>query len=82
MLGPPNADRWPGLMDMPDWGKAPVAEERANQLMAKMAEMHKCSEAAFDLLGRMIDYNPDTRITASEILEHRYFKEQPLPSLK
>jgi len=81
VLGPPNAARWPGLMDMPDWGKFQVPEDRPNVLAAKMAEMRKSSHAAFDLLSRMIDYNPDTRITASEILDHEYFKEQPLPSL-
>jgi hypothetical protein len=33
----------------------------------------------FDLLCRLLDYNPTTRITALQALEHKYFKEDPVP---
>jgi serine/threonine protein kinase len=35
------------------------------------------SEAGFDLLNRMLAYNPEWRITAREALHHRYFDEKP-----
>ena len=37
---------------------------------------------ALDLLCRMIEYDPQKRITASEALDHAYFKQSPLPAKK
>ncbi|KAL2834857.1 Serine/threonine-protein kinase ssn3 [Aspergillus cavernicola] len=38
-------------------------------------------EDGFDLLSRLLDYDPTTRITASEALEHPYFKNGgPIPA--
>jgi serine/threonine protein kinase len=31
--------------------------------------------AAIDILTRLLDYNPETRLTASQALEHPYFLE-------
>ncbi len=36
---------------------------------------------AFQLLARMLDYNPSTRLTAEQALRHEYFtQQQPLPT--
>ena len=35
---------------------------------------------ALDLLDKLLVLNPNKRITATEALEHRYFKEKPLAS--
>ena len=37
---------------------------------------------AFDLLCKMVEYDPNKRITASQALDHPYFKEDPLPGIK
>lgn len=37
------------------------------------------SDAGFDLLTRMLDMNPATRISAEEALAHRWFEESPRP---
>ena len=34
---------------------------------------------AYDLLSRMLEYDPRKRITAAQALEHEYFKMEPLP---
>ena len=36
-------------------------------------------ENGFKLLASMLDYNPDTRITADEALVHHYFADKPNP---
>lgn len=38
----------------------------------------KCDETAFDLLSKMLVYNPNKRISASEALRHPYFNEKPI----
>jgi serine/threonine protein kinase len=40
------------------------------------------SLSGFDLLERMLEYDPSKRITAAEALEHQYFKEWPYPTMK
>jgi serine/threonine protein kinase len=37
------------------------------------------SEQGFDLLSRLLSFNPKKRITAAEALSHPWFKESPLP---
>ena len=37
------------------------------------------SDAGFDLLSRLLTYDPKKRITAEEALNHRWFTELPLP---
>ncbi|KAJ1677474.1 cyclin-dependent protein kinase [Spiromyces aspiralis] len=43
------------------------------------ASGHSKSVQGYKLLERMLDYNPETRITAKEALEHPYFSEDPIP---
>eukprot|EP00298_Acanthocystis_sp_HF-20_P008396 c17656_g1_i1.p1 GENE.c17656_g1_i1~~c17656_g1_i1.p1 ORF type:complete len:368 (+),score=132.45 c17656_g1_i1:26-1129(+) len=37
------------------------------------------TEAGYNLLLRLLDYNPETRITAEKALAHPFFTESPLP---
>lgn len=34
---------------------------------------------AIDLMARMLDYNPATRATAEECLQHEWFRMEPRP---
>eukprot|EP00163_Fabomonas_tropica_P032089 TRINITY_DN790_c0_g1_i7.p2 TRINITY_DN790_c0_g1~~TRINITY_DN790_c0_g1_i7.p2 ORF type:complete len:153 (-),score=33.80 TRINITY_DN790_c0_g1_i7:160-618(-) len=36
----------------------------------------------YDLLSKMLEYDPDKRITAEEALKHDWFKQGPLPAKK
>lgn len=40
------------------------------------------SEAGFDLLNKLLTYDPEKRITAEEALNHQWFQEVPLPKSK
>ncbi|CAN1312276.1 Cyclin-dependent kinase D-1 [Linum perenne] len=39
---------------------------------------HFCSEDALDLLSKMFTYDPNSRISVQQALEHRYFSSAPL----
>jgi len=39
----------------------------------------RLSEKGFDLLNRLLTYDPEKRIPAAEALKHPYFEESPLP---
>ncbi|KXS22468.1 Pkinase-domain-containing protein [Gonapodya prolifera JEL478] len=44
---------------------------------------HFRSERGFDLLARMLEYDPNKRITAEQALQHSYFlQEEPQPIMK
>ena len=40
------------------------------------------SEAGFDLLNRLLTYDPEKRISAEDALNHEWFRELPLPRSK
>jgi len=40
------------------------------------------SDAGFDLLNKLLTYDPEKRITAEEALNHEWFREVPLPKSK
>lgn len=42
---------------------------------ALFTEITRNNKAAFDLLFRLLDYNPNRRISAAHALEHAYFKQ-------
>eukprot|EP00983_Pelagomonas_calceolata_P094544 1157900-Pelagomonas_calceolata.AAC.16 len=41
----------------------------------------RCSHEAFQLLARMLEFDPRSRITAAEALHHPYFSKEPIPSM-
>ena len=74
-LGTPDAQRWLGVTDLPDykdtfprWPARPIRE-------TVVAHGGVWSEAALDLLGRLLTYDPSARITARQALQHPYFAE-------
>ncbi|XP_014284991.1 cyclin-dependent kinase 3 [Halyomorpha halys] len=78
-IGTPNEAMWPGVTQLPDynpmfpkWESQPVEDFVSDDL-------EFCTK---DLLGKMITYDPEKRISAKVALNHQYFdnvKLVPLP---
>uniref|UniRef100_A0ACD5Z4J5 Uncharacterized protein n=1 Tax=Avena sativa TaxID=4498 RepID=A0ACD5Z4J5_AVESA len=83
MLGTPNEDIWPGYTKLPG-AKAKFPKQPYNKLREKFPAVSftgglTLSEAGFDLLNRMLTYDPEMRISAEAALKHEWFREAPLP---
>ncbi|XP_047082660.1 cyclin-dependent kinase G-1-like [Lolium rigidum] len=83
MLGTPNEGIWPGYSKLPG-AKAKFPKQPYNKLREKFPAVSftgglTLSEAGFDLLNRMLTYDPETRISADAALKHEWFREAPLP---
>uniref|UniRef100_K3WGI5 Cyclin-dependent kinase 2 homolog n=1 Tax=Globisporangium ultimum (strain ATCC 200006 / CBS 805.95 / DAOM BR144) TaxID=431595 RepID=K3WGI5_GLOUD len=86
LLGSPTEENWPGLLDYPNtqgirwkWQKQSKLREKFPVAAAFSGGGCALSNAGFDLLRRMLTYDPKQRISAKEALAHDYFKEAPAP---
>jgi len=75
LLGPPTEDSWPGYLDLP-LAKTISFPAKTTSVRARFPYV---SEAGRDLMGRLLCYDPERRITAEEAMGHPYFSESPLP---
>ncbi|CAN8251754.1 unnamed protein product [Cochlearia groenlandica] len=81
ILGHPTTDKWPTLANLPHW-QSDVQHIQAHKY--ESAGLHNVvhlslKSQAYDLLSKMLEYDPLKRITASQALEHEYFRMDPLP---
>ncbi|KAJ4960418.1 hypothetical protein NE237_020328 [Protea cynaroides] len=86
MLGTPNETIWPGLSKLPGV-KVNFVKHRYNMLRKKFPATSFTgspilSDAGFDLLNKLLTYDPEKRITAEAALNHDWFREVPLPKAK
>ncbi|KAK8994035.1 hypothetical protein V6N11_008242 [Hibiscus sabdariffa] len=85
-LGVPNVKIWPGFSELPG-AKANYSKQQYNSLRKKYPAASftgsaVLSDAGFDLLSRLLTYDPEKRITADDALNHDWFQELPLPKSK
>lgn len=78
ILGTPTIQDWPGIQaaedwhtDFPNWPKPESLHHLAPEL----------DPLGVDLLSRLLEYNPATRITAEEALRHPWFQDVLLPDM-
>lgn len=86
MLGTPNEKIWPDFTKL-SGAKCNFAKQPFNRLREKFPAVAfsggpTLTEMGFDLLNRLLIYDPQKRITADEALNHEWFKEEPLPKPK
>ncbi|KAG9439331.1 hypothetical protein H6P81_019496 [Aristolochia fimbriata] len=85
-LGTPSEKIWPGFAKLPgvrvNYTKQPYNRLREKFPPASFSGRPILSEAGFDLLNKLLTYDPEKRITADAALNHDWFREVPLPKSK
>ncbi|XP_004310052.1 PREDICTED: cyclin-dependent kinase G-2-like [Fragaria vesca subsp. vesca] len=86
ILGTPNETIWPGFSKLPGV-KVNFVKHQFNLLRKKFPATSftgspVLTEAGFDLLNKLLTYDPEKRITADAALNHEWFREVPLPKTK
>ncbi|KAI7882830.1 serine/threonine-protein kinase pef1 [Lichtheimia hyalospora FSU 10163] len=71
MMGTPTEQSWPGVSQLPEY-KPNQPVYPAQRLNTILPTVDAC---AIDLLTRMLQYQPQLRISAKEALNHPYFNE-------
>jgi len=78
LLGTPTTKAWPGLSELPEY-KEQVTGKKASwpryqgQRVAKT--VRRLSKTGLDLLGQMLQFDPNKRISAEAAMLHPYFKD-------
>ncbi|KAK8970364.1 Cyclin-dependent kinase G-2 [Platanthera guangdongensis] len=85
-LGTPNEKIWSGFAKLPGV-KVNFVKQPYNRLREKFPPTSffgrpTLSEAGFDLLNKLLTYDPEKRITVETALNHDWFREVPLPKEK
>jgi len=69
IMGTPNEETWPGVSELADYkADFPVYP---TQPLASI--VHGLDEKGLNLISRMLQYDPNQRITAAAALKHPYF---------
>lgn len=77
LLGQPNDSVWPGFSRLPNSkAVAHIAQPFSNVRQVLRFSTDHCVH----LLQALLTYDPTTRITADEALQHPYFSEAPAPA--
>eukprot|EP01133_Synstelium_polycarpum_P004041 gene4041-4683_t len=76
LLGTPNETIWPSFSKLPLVKNLNLIPQPYNNLRTRFPHI---TDHTYDLLSRLLTYDPAKRITASEALQHPYFSENPPP---
>lgn len=75
-------ESWPGWDQLPDcknlqWKPQESQLRKKFPVMVFGSSQPILNDTGFDLLSRLLDMNPKTRITAAQALQHPWFTEAP-----
>ena len=77
IIGTPNDNDFPWLKESPEWNAGLTGEGFKKYEKKKFKDVFPDikDDLAYDILEKMLVFDPDKRATAESILEHPYFKE-------
>ena len=72
-MGTPSEETWPGVSALPDYNRNfdKFPGENLRNLV------NRIDDVGFDLLSRMLQMNPNSRISAADALNHPFLKDVP-----
>ncbi len=76
IMGTPNEEVWPGVSELPDY-KQDFPQYPPQNLSALIQGL---DEKGLNLLSRMLQYDPNQRISAQAAMKHPYFDDVKIPS--
>lgn len=79
VLGSPTEENWPGCSNLPDYRKLCFPGDGSS--VGLKNHVPNCSDSVFSILERLVCYDPAARLNAEEVLENKYFVEEPYPVL-
>ncbi|PWW78568.1 Pkinase-domain-containing protein [Tuber magnatum] len=78
VMGTPSVKIWPGLKETPWYGLLRTPARRRPKFQERYVSLLPAT--AMELATQMLQYDPDKRPSAEEILRHQYFLEGPAPA--
>ncbi|OAL43594.1 Pkinase-domain-containing protein [Pyrenochaeta sp. DS3sAY3a] len=78
LCGLPSETSWPGFYRLPN-ARSLRLPRHSDGGGFNRAKFPLTTAAGVDLLSSLLALNPEERLTAAEVLEHRYFAENPKP---
>lgn len=72
-LGTPTEEEYPDIVHLPKWNKKDIPQYEGRGLAVLVPGL---DEDGYDLIQRMLYYDPSKRITAQGAMEHPFLAEQ------